>query len=43
MRGDITNAMAVAGILAAAVAERDGFAALRPASAPWDARPAHAG
>jgi ADP-ribose pyrophosphatase len=43
MRGDITNAMAVAGILAAAVAERDGFAGLRPASAPWDARPAHAG
>ncbi len=43
MRGEITNAMAVAGILAAAVAERDGFAGVRPAAAPWDARPAHAG
>ncbi len=43
MRGEITNAMAVAGILAAAVAERDGFAGVRPAAAPWEARPAHAG
>jgi ADP-ribose pyrophosphatase len=43
MSGEITNAMAVAGLLAAALAERDGFATLRPAGAVWAARPAHAG
>ena len=43
MSGEITNAMAVAGILAAAIAQRDGFASLRPAGAVWEARPAHAG
>jgi ADP-ribose pyrophosphatase len=43
MSGEITNAMAVVGILAAALAERNGFAGLRPADAPWPARPGHAG
>jgi 8-oxo-dGTP pyrophosphatase MutT (NUDIX family) len=43
MRGAITNAMAVAGILSAALARQSGFEGLRPASAAWDARPAHAG
>ncbi len=43
MRGEITNAMAVAGILATAVAQRDDFAGLRSAGARWDARPGHAG
>ena len=43
MRGEITNAMAVVGILAAGVAERSGFEGLRPADAPWPARPGHAG
>jgi ADP-ribose pyrophosphatase len=43
MRGEITNAMAVAGILSAALARQGGFEGLRPANAGWDARPAHAG
>jgi 8-oxo-dGDP phosphatase len=43
MRGEITNAMAVAGILAAALAHSGGFRELRPASARWPARPDHAG
>jgi 8-oxo-dGTP pyrophosphatase MutT (NUDIX family) len=43
MNGEITNAMAVAGILAAAVARQDDFASLRPVGAAWPARPAHAG
>lgn len=43
LSGEITNAMAVAGILAAAIAQRDGFASLRSAGAVWEARPAHAG
>jgi 8-oxo-dGTP pyrophosphatase MutT (NUDIX family) len=43
MQGAITNAMAVAGILSAALARQRGFAGLRPANAAWDARPAHAG
>ncbi|HEX4015879.1 MAG TPA: NUDIX hydrolase [Frankiaceae bacterium] len=43
MNGAITNAMAVAGILSAALAAQSGFGALRPADAGWDARPAHAG
>ncbi len=33
--GEIENAMAVVGILAADRAQRDGFAGLRPADAPW--------
>ncbi len=43
MGGEITNAMAVAGILAAAHARGSGFSLLRPADAPWAARPDHAG
>lgn len=42
-QGEITNAMAVAGILAAALAEQTGFSRLRSSDAPWPARPAHAG
>ena len=42
-QGEITNAMAVAGILAAALAEQSQFSKLRPSDAPWPARPAHAG
>lgn len=41
--GDISNAMAVVGILAAARARDIGFASLRPADAPWGARPSHQG
>lgn len=40
--GEIENAMACLGVLAAAVAERDGFRGLRPADAPWGSRPAAA-
>lgn len=40
-RGEITNAAAVAGILAAIRARADGWAGLRPADAPWPARPGH--
>lgn len=43
MHGDITNAMAVAGILAAAHARESNFERLRPADAAWPARPDHAG
>ncbi len=43
MSGAITNAMAVVGILAAALARESGFEGLRPAGAAWPARPAHAG
>ncbi len=43
MRGEITNAMAVAGILSAALARQGGFGGLRPADAAWDARPQHSG
>jgi 8-oxo-dGDP phosphatase len=43
MHGEITNAMAVAGILAARFARENRFEGLRPADAPWPARPAHAG
>lgn len=39
--GEMTNAAAVAGVLAAASARADGFAWLRPADAPWPARPGH--
>jgi 8-oxo-dGTP pyrophosphatase MutT (NUDIX family) len=43
MAGEITNAMAVAGILAAGHARQSDFSLLRPADAPWPARPDHAG
>ena len=37
--GEITNAAAVAGILAAVQARADGWRGLRPADAPWPGRP----
>jgi len=37
--GEITNAAAVAGVLAAAVARAAGWSELRPADAPWPAKP----
>jgi 8-oxo-dGDP phosphatase len=40
--GEITNAIAVAGILAAARARDDAWSHLRSASAPWPDRPTHA-
>lgn len=43
LSGDIENAMACLGVLAAAEAARTGFAGLRPADAPWRARPAAGG
>jgi len=43
LAGQIENAMACLGVLAAAEAERRGFDGLRPAGAPWRARPAAAG
>jgi 8-oxo-dGTP pyrophosphatase MutT (NUDIX family) len=39
--GDIENALAVAGLLAAAHARDLGWSTLRPADAPWPARPGH--
>jgi 8-oxo-dGTP pyrophosphatase MutT (NUDIX family) len=39
--GELTNAAAVAGILAATLAEEAGWTGLRPANAPWPARPGH--
>jgi ADP-ribose pyrophosphatase len=39
--GELTNAAAVAGVLAAERAARDGFAGLRPPDARWPARPGH--
>jgi ADP-ribose pyrophosphatase len=39
--GTITNAAAVAGVLAAAHGQATGWSALRPADAPWPARPRH--
>jgi ADP-ribose pyrophosphatase len=39
--GEIENAACVAGVLAAARARDAGFANLRPATAPWPARPNH--
>ncbi len=39
--GDIENAACVAGVLAAVHARDTGFADLRPADAPWPARPQH--
>lgn len=43
LAGEIQNAMCCLGVLAAAEAARTGFAALRPADAPWSARPAAGG
>jgi 8-oxo-dGTP pyrophosphatase MutT (NUDIX family) len=37
--GELTNAAAVAGVLAAAQGQASGWAGLRPADAPWPARP----
>ena len=39
LAGEITNAAAVAGILAAQVARAAGWSGLRPADAPWDGWP----
>jgi 8-oxo-dGTP pyrophosphatase MutT (NUDIX family) len=39
LAGELTNAAAVAGVLAAAYAANNGWAGLRPAEAPWPARP----
>jgi 8-oxo-dGTP pyrophosphatase MutT (NUDIX family) len=39
LSGEITNAAAVAGLLAAARGSAEGWTALRPATAPWAARP----
>ncbi|HEX2902665.1 MAG TPA: NUDIX hydrolase [Jatrophihabitans sp.] len=39
LAGDITNGPAVAAIMAAEVARRDGWTGLRSATAPWPARP----
>ncbi len=39
--GELTNAAAVAGVLAAAHGAATGWTALRPADAPWPARPGH--
>lgn len=41
--GELENAMACLGVLAAAQAERRQFVGLRPADAPWRARPAAGG
>ena len=43
LSGEIENAVACLGVLAAAEARRRGFAGLRPADAPWRARPAAGG
>ena len=43
LAGEIENAMACIGVLAAAEAERRQFVGLRPADAPWRARPAAGG
>jgi ADP-ribose pyrophosphatase len=39
--GSLENAACVVGVLAAAEAARSGFTGLRPADAPWRARPTH--
>jgi 8-oxo-dGTP pyrophosphatase MutT (NUDIX family) len=39
--GSLENAACVVGVLAAAEATRNGFTGLRPADAPWRARPTH--
>jgi ADP-ribose pyrophosphatase len=41
LAGEITNSAAVAGILAAAHCASTGWGGLRPADAPWPARPGH--
>jgi 8-oxo-dGTP pyrophosphatase MutT (NUDIX family) len=41
LAGEITNAAAVAGICAAALSRANGWRDLRPADAPWSARPGH--
>ncbi|MEX5635458.1 NUDIX domain-containing protein [Parafrankia sp. FMc2] len=43
MRGEITNAMAMIGLLAAYRARADGFRGLRPVDAAWSARPTATG
>jgi 8-oxo-dGTP pyrophosphatase MutT (NUDIX family) len=43
MQGEITNAMAVVGILAAAHAKQSDFERVRAVDAPWPARPGHVG
>lgn len=43
LSGQIENAMACLGLLAAAHAQRTGFVGLRQADTPWSARPAAAG
>lgn len=40
-RGELTNAAAVAGLLAAARCASTGWTGLRPADSPWPARPGH--
>lgn len=41
--GDVTNALCIMGLLAAARCRDTGWSGLRPVASPWDARPAHAG
>ncbi len=41
LRGELENATAVVGVLAAAEAVRRGFSGLRPADSAWSARPQH--
>jgi 8-oxo-dGDP phosphatase len=41
LAGEITNAAAVAGVCAAALSRANGWRDLRPADAPWSARPGH--
>jgi ADP-ribose pyrophosphatase len=43
LAGELTNATAVAAILAAAALRARGWSGLRPAAQPWADRPAHAG
>jgi 8-oxo-dGDP phosphatase len=41
LAGELTNAAAVAGVCAAALSRANGWRDLRPADAPWSARPGH--
>ena len=43
LAGELVNGTAIAGVLAAWAARADGWAGLRPAEAPWPARPDRAG
>ncbi len=43
LSGELENAACAIGVLAAAAAENEGFALLRPADAPWRARPGSGG